>query len=488
MCRILIFGGTTEGRILAQYCHEKKIDAWVSVSTGYGRMVLPESRYLHIQESPMDEDEMERFMKHKAISLVFDATHPYAAVVSQNINKACERTGIRHMRVVREPSGSLTGSCDAGRKDFESEEESRVVWVGSVEEAVLYLNRRPGNVLVTTGSKELSFFTAMDSWEERIFARVLPAASVISACGQMGIRGRHLIGMQGPFSTEMNKAMIRQYDIRYLVTKEAGNAGGFPEKIKAAEKCRITAVVIGRPEKEKGITVEEAKKALSQFLSGHEPHILPEKRKISLIGIGMGGQDQMTVNAYKELQACDAVLGAARMLNSISDAIPNVTKIPFYLSRDILPWLEEHKEYLRIGVLYSGDTGFYSGAKMMAEALAKEPYCQIYDMQMLPGISSVSYLCSRLNTGWEDVRLISLHGREWGITEELKANPRVFALLDGTNTVKHLCRLLKEQGFEKARMSVGERLSYPDERITFGTPDTLEQQKFDSLSAVLIER
>ncbi len=219
-----------------------------------------------------------------------------------------------------------------------------------------------------------------------------------------------------------------------------------------------------------------------------EIHARPGKRKVSLIGTGMGGEDQMTVKAWKELQQCDVVFGAERMLSGISSPIPHAVKIPFYTSRDILPWLEEHKEFARIGILYSGDTGFYSGAKKMAEALGQEPYCQRYDTVVLPGISSVSYLCSRLKTDWEDVRLVSLHGRTCDIIKELTLNPRVFVLLDGINTVKSLCRLLKEQGLQKVRLSVGERLSYPDERITVGTPEELEEQDFDLLSAVLIER
>ncbi len=81
MSRILIFGGTTEGRLLAQYCHEEKKSVWVSVATGYGKMVLPESPYLFIHETPMDEGEMEQFIKKNDITLVFDATHPYAALV-----------------------------------------------------------------------------------------------------------------------------------------------------------------------------------------------------------------------------------------------------------------------------------------------------------------------------------------------------------------------------------------------------------------------
>lgn len=484
MCRVLIFGGTAEGRILAEYCHEKEIHAWVSVATGYGRMVLLESQYLHIHESPMDAHEMELFIEQKGITLVLDATHPYAVLASENIRSACELAGVTYKRIVRESSqGPEPGD----------QKEGKILWAGGLEEAVLALQNVSGNILVTTGSKELSAFTSLDSWEERIYARVLPSLSVISACEEMGFKGKHLIGMQGPFTAEMNRAMIRQYDISCLVTKEAGTAGGFPEKMEAASECGIMTVVIGRPGKEEGITVREAKKLLSDYkeegLCQAMPRLWqPEKRKVFLIGTGMGGEDQMTVRAWKELKQCDVIFGAERMLLGVSQAIPHAVKKPFYTSRDILPWLEKHREFSRIGILYSGDTGFYSGARKMAEALAKEPQDQIYDTEILPGISSVSYLCSRLKTGWEDVGLVSLHGRTSDMIKELTLHSRVFALLDGTNTVKSLCCLLKEHGFYEARLSVGERLSYPDERITVGTPEDLEGQEFDVLSAVLIEK
>ena len=487
MCRVMIFGGTTEGRVLAEYCHEKGISAWISVATGYGKMVLPESRYLHIHESPMDACEMETFIRQQGITLVLDATHPYAAAVSQNIRRACGQAGIKLIRVIRESAPGWDGS----------QEPENILWAGSAEKAVSFLNDRPGNILVTTGSKELSFYTALDSFENRVFARVLPSLPVISACEQLGIKGKHLIAMQGPFSVEMNRSMIKQYHIRYLVTKEAGNAGGFLEKIRAAEECGITAVVIGRPVQEEGLSLEKAKEILSECkiplqeneTAPLEREVFPsEKRKISLIGTGMGGPDQMTGKAWKELQSCDAVFGAERMLSGLSKAMPRAAKVPFYLSRDILPWLEEHKECRRIAVLYSGDTGFYSGAERMAEALDQEPYRRDYDTEIFPGISSVSYLCSRLKTGWEDVRLISLHGRESDIIKEVAENPRVFSLLDGVNTVNRLCGLLKAAGFAKVKLSVGERLSYPDERVTVGTPEALEQKEFDVLSAVLIER
>lgn len=477
MSKILIFGGTTEGRLLAEFCHENKVDVWISVATGYGKTVLRESEYLHIHEKPMDAEEMAGFIREEGITLVFDATHPYAVLVSRNIREACKETAIKYLRVTREQADlTLTGS-----------REERIIWVDSVKEAAGFLVNTSGNVLVTTGSKELSEFTALEHWEERIYARVLPSFHVISACEEMGLKGKHLIGMQGPFSEEMNRAMIKQYDIRYLVTKEAGTAGGFLEKMKAAAECGIPVIVVGRPAKETGVSVKEARDILFEW--GKKcPVNAVKKRKVWLIGAGMRGPDQMTVKAFQTLALCDVFFGSERMLLDMEALLPEIKKIPYYMSQDILKWLAEHKEHMRIGILYSGDTGFYSGAKKMAEALTEEVCCQEFEVEILPGISSVSYFCSRLKIAWEDVCLVSLHGREADFIKALKENKRVFALLDGNHTVKYICNILKEQGFYDAKLWVGERLSYPDERITAGTPKTLCTQEFNVLSALLIER
>ena len=96
-------------------------------------------------------------------------------------------------------------------------------------------------------------------YQERLFARVLSIPSVISSCAELGIEGKHLIGMQGPFSTEINEAMLRQFQCSYLVTKDTGLAGGFPEKMEACQRCGVTPVIIGRPLQEEGLSLPGSK-------------------------------------------------------------------------------------------------------------------------------------------------------------------------------------------------------------------------------------
>ena len=485
MCRILIFGGTTEGRLLAEYCHQQEIEAYVSVVSGYGADLLPESEYLHVLSGRMAGDAMEGFMKRASIRAVFDATHPYAAEATRNIKEACGRARVSYLRVTRESAAAENPGGDSG-KGPAAAFASQVVYVHSVEEAVCYLKDREGDILVTTGSKELAAYTALPGYEERLYVRVLPSCAAISACEDVGIRGKRIIAMQGPFSEEMNRAMMRQLGVRYLVTKEAGTAGGFLEKLSAAEALSVTAVVIGRPLEERdGITLDAAKTLLK------EAGTVSAKRKLSLIGTGMGGPGQMTLAAAEALKRCDVLFGARRMTDAaetLGEAASKILRVPIYGNREILEWLESHPEHKRAGVLYSGDTGFYSGASGMAAVLSEKPYCDSYEFTTYPGISSVSYLCAKMGRSWEHVKLISLHGRDCDAVQALAQNPAVFTLLGGAHTVKELCEQLLRAGLTDVRITAGERLSYADERIVTGTPDQLATMEFTSLAVVLMER
>ena len=485
MCRILIFGGTTEGRLLAEYCHQQEIEAYVSVVSGYGADLLPESEYLHVLSGRMAGEAMEGFMKRASIRAVFDATHPYAAEATRNIKEACGRAGVSYLRVTRESAAAENPGGDSG-KGPAAAFASQVVYVHSVEEAVCYLKDREGDILVTTGSKELAAYTALPGYEERLYVRVLPSCAAISACEDVGIRGKRIIAMQGPFSEEMNRAMMRQLGVRYLVTKEAGTAGGFLEKLSAAEALSVTAVVIGRPLEERdGITLDAAKILLK------EAGTVSAKRKLSLIGTGMGGPGQMTLAAAEALKRCDVLFGARRMTDAaetLGEAASKILRVPIYGNREILEWLESHPEHKRAGVLYSGDTGFYSGASGMAAVLSEKPYCDSYEFTTYPGISSVSYLCAKMGRSWEHVKLISLHGRDCDAAQALAQNPAVFTLLGGAHTVKELCEQLLRAGLTDVRITAGERLSYADERIVTGTPDQLATMEFTSLAVVLMER
>ena len=126
--------------------------------------------------------------------------------------------------------------------------------LGSAAQAAQYLAATQGNVLLTTGAKELAAFAGLDA--ARLYPRVLPTVAGITACEGAGIPHRNIIAMQGPFTLELNLALMQQFHIRYLVTKDGGSAGGFAEKAQAAAQSGAALVVLRRPE-ECGETAEE---------------------------------------------------------------------------------------------------------------------------------------------------------------------------------------------------------------------------------------
>jgi len=122
-----------------------------------------------------------------------------------------------------------------------------VVLPGAAQ-AAAYLADRPGRILLATGAKELPAFAALDP--QRLYPRVLPTAAGIAACETAGIPHRNILALQGPFTTELNVALLRQFAIAYLVTKDGGAAGGFAEKAEAAAQCGVQLVVLRRPEEQ----------------------------------------------------------------------------------------------------------------------------------------------------------------------------------------------------------------------------------------------
>ena len=120
----------------------------------------------------------------------------------------------------------------------QSTDTADCIFVEDTAGAVEYLKQTEGNVLLTTGSKELKAFTALPDFEKRLYARVLSTPEVATMAASLGFVGKHLICMQGPFSKELNTAMLKQFDAAYLVTKDSGKVGGFEEKLLSATRSR----------------------------------------------------------------------------------------------------------------------------------------------------------------------------------------------------------------------------------------------------------
>lgn len=248
--KILLFAGTTEGRELAEFLRGQGIGAYVSTATEYGRECVGEGGSITVCAGRMDEEDIRVFIETHAIELTIDATHPFARAATENIRRACDACGTEYIRCLRE------------QQQIEAKEE--MVRVNSVEEAVDYLKGKDGNIFISTGSKELKHYTEIPGYGDRCYARVLSTGEAVAEAAGLGFRGRHLIAMQGPFSRELNVAMLQYAQAGYFVTKESGKAGGFGEKAEAARETGAVLVVIGRPF-ESGLNLEETKSYLIAY-------------------------------------------------------------------------------------------------------------------------------------------------------------------------------------------------------------------------------
>lgn len=224
----VIFGGTTEGRKIARRLADNAVDTRLFVATGYGEELVSPQPHLRVTARRLSAEEMAREIG--ACPLVIDATHPYAREVTENIREACAKTGTELIRLVRE-----------------TWTPENVIEAANAREAAGFLNSIGEKAMLAIGSKELGFFTDVRNYRERLFVRVLPSAEALQKCTTLGFPNERLICMQGPFSRELNAAMIRMTGVRYLVTKDSGYAGGLYEKIAAARETDCKVILIKRP-------------------------------------------------------------------------------------------------------------------------------------------------------------------------------------------------------------------------------------------------
>lgn len=450
--KICLFAGTTEGRILAEILHES-VSLTVCVATEYGEILLEGIHGITVHTGRMDADEMIQFFLENRFERILDATHPYAEFVTENIYRAAKETEISCLRILREIERYIANA----------------VYVSSVEAARNYLVDTIGNIFLTTGSKELASYSGLNM--SRVWARVLPTVSSLEVCATLGIPPAHIIAAQGPFSEEINIAQMKAIRANYMVTKASGKNGGFEEKIRAAQAVGAIPVIIGQPPQVEGYTLEEVLVELNK-------EFVLAKPKVTVIGIGPGGEQCLTAEAKAVLQDCDTIIGAKSVVESLHS-----NKITYYefMPQNIRSILEQHPVIRHAAVVMRGDVGFYSGTKKLLDVL------EGYYVTLLPGISSVIAFAAKLGVSWDDAVFISLHGREANLIHTVVENKKVFVLTGGDNTIDKICKRLCEYDFGKISVVVGERLTYSDEKITYGCAVDFCERKFDSLAVIYIE-
>jgi precorrin-6x reductase len=233
---IIIFGGTTEGRLIGEWCSSHGIPALYHAASEAGALSFDN---IKTNIGRMDCETMINFFLDTKPRLVIDATHPYAVLASANIKEACVRTNIKFLRVERERGDINNCFCFSNGASL-----------------IKRLNDMHGAIFAATGAKDAALFTGIDNFKQRVYLRLLPGIEGLAKCLELGYRAENLILMYGPFSKELNRAMFSATGASILVTKESGAAGGFTEKIEAARELGMRVAVIERPKESGGISVE----------------------------------------------------------------------------------------------------------------------------------------------------------------------------------------------------------------------------------------
>lgn len=272
--KVIVFAGTNEGRKICEFLAKNNVLVTACVATDYGSLVLSSMDNLEVREGRLSLVEITDIIS--GYDYVIDATHPYAKVVSDNIRDAVKQKNKDYLRIIR-PSIDYNG----------------VIEFSTIKDACQYLNNTSGNILVTTGSKELLPYTLINNYANRVYLRMLPTLEAINASNQLGFKAPNLICMQGPFSEELNLSILKQINAKYLITKEAGKSGGFVEKLSAAKKLGVKVILIGRPSVESGLSLEDAYKFFKKEFSledaklTHFPLFISLKgRKVIIVGGG----------------------------------------------------------------------------------------------------------------------------------------------------------------------------------------------------------
>lgn len=464
MSGIFVFSGTSEGRTISKLLADAGADVHVRVATEYGAEVMGYDENIDVKVGSCGGAEgIANVIRENGYDTVIDATHPYALNITEHIKQACEATGAFYIRLKRSESDT---------------DSDRIVKVSSVQEAVDYLKDKEGNILASTGSKDIALYTQIPDYKERVTARVLSTMESVQKCAEYGFSGKNLICAQGPFSEDTNYATLRQIDAKYIVTKDSGTAGGYEDKVRAAMRAGATVVLIERP-KEEGHTFDEVVSILEERLGlKMDKGTDSAKRIVNVIGIGMGG-DGLTMTAKQRIDASDLVVGAKRMVESVAYGKDVLEE---YRSDEIIDYLEKNPKYRNISVLMSGDIGFYSGAKKLLDKMDRSKY----EVHTEPGISSAVYLCSKIGTSWQDVYMTSAHGRDANLVGLSRIHSKVFTLLSEEDSVHAMAKQFIDYEMD-VTISVGQDFGYDTERIFTGTPKEVLDQSFGKLCVALIQ-
>lgn len=229
---VWIFSGTSDGNLLASAISDSGAQVVISAATSYGAQIIQAPS--QIVFGKVGEARRRELLQSTQAKAIVDATHPYADVISEQLMKISAETGVPYLRFERSPASMQGG-------------DASIHWATSWSDALRIAKSLGRRIFLTTGSKHLPDAT-QSTHDSEFFVRITPDADGLRKVLESGIPPANIVCMQGPFSCEMNLATWRTFVIDVVVTRDSGDAGGFSQKLEAAQQMNIPMVVIKRPE------------------------------------------------------------------------------------------------------------------------------------------------------------------------------------------------------------------------------------------------
>ncbi|EQB85741.1 precorrin-6A/cobalt-precorrin-6A reductase [Clostridium punense] len=228
--------GTSEGKLILNMLNKYTEDILVSTSSTYGGSLLRDYKFKYLNDKPLIKEELRALLKEKGVHTLIDGSHPYAKEITKNALEVCKELNITYIRYERP---SVTEEFLHYENLYYIEDYSEIPRVVSFS----------GNILNTTGSRNIKTLINLNL-ENRIIHRILPTSQVLKECEELLVPVEDIIAMKGPFSKELNKAFIKDYNIEAILLKDSGVEGGTIEKLQAAMECDKKIILIGRPKAE----------------------------------------------------------------------------------------------------------------------------------------------------------------------------------------------------------------------------------------------
>lgn len=231
--RIFVAAGTRDGRELAGYILQKGYQVTASVVSSYGESLLKSYQGIQVSCEPMDEEGFAEYFRQHQVDVFVDASHPYAANVSENAMAACRRAGVAYIRYERQQTPL----------DYD-----KAYYVADYQRAAEVAAGLGERIFLTTGSRKLEAFARSEALQgKELVCRILPEPEVVQLARDLGFTPANIVAVQGPFSLELNKELYKKYGAQVVVTKNSGTAGGADTKFAAAMELGLPLVIIDRP-------------------------------------------------------------------------------------------------------------------------------------------------------------------------------------------------------------------------------------------------